>query len=457
MINSFSCCTSCKLSSWRIVLAAQVALFLGQAHAQSAPTPPPPGVPPAIDVTQHLLGNWGGWLDELNAKGIDPSLSYLSESSANLSGGIRNGVDYADQRAFGLNIDWDKLAGLTGFQTKTLFVNRAGRAVGSDYVGDTIFNENEIQGGAGDVAIHLAFVYGIETLFGGKVVVSLGRLSEGLFFNTSPIYCNFLNFALCPAARALTGGSANAFTMSPANLWGGVVKIKPGADIYATIGAFEARGRDGGRSGFDWNTDKDTGVTIPVELGWEPSAGAHPGHFKGGFYYTSADAGDVLEDVNGNPAILTGLPSKLRPSHLSEWAAGDITVLKHGKGQLTAFVDYVHTDGDISSFNDEVFFGLEDGGLFESRPDDSFGVQFTYGHQSRQLEHLQDIIAAESAVAGGPTVYPQSNEYVLEAQYDAHVFNGIDLQPDLQYVMRPNATSQYGNAVVLSLRVILQL
>jgi porin len=446
-----------KRYAWRTVLAAPLAFFIGHAYAQSAPTPPPPGAPPAIDVTQHLLGNWGGLLDELDAKGIDPSLSYLSETAANVSGGMRTGADYADQRAFGLNIDWDKLAGLTGFQTKTLFVNRAGRAVGSDYVGDGLYNENEIQGGAGDVAIHLAFVYGIETLFGGKVVVSAGRLSEGLFFNSSPIYCNFLNFALCPAARALTGGSANAFTMSPANVWGGVVKIKPGSDIYVTAGAFEAGGRDGGRSGFDWNTDKDTGVTIPLELGWEPSGGEHPGHFKGGLYYTTANATDVLEDVNGNAAILTGLPPKVRSSHLAEWAAADVTLLKHGKGQLTAFADYVHTDGDISSFNDLAFFGLEDGGLFESRPDDSFGVQFTYGHQSRQLEHLQEIIAAESAAVGGPAVYPQSNDYVLEAQYDAHVFNGVDLQPDVQYVMRPNATSQYGNAVVLSLRIILQL
>ena len=366
-------------------------------------------------------------------------------------------MDYADQRAVGLNIDWEKLAGLNGFQTKTLFVNRGGRAVGSDYVGDTIFNENEIQGGAGNVAIHLAYIYGVETLFGGKVVANVGRLSEGLFFNASPIYCSFLNFALCPAARALTGGSTNSFNMSPANVWGGVVKVKPGGDVYATIGAFEAGGRAGGRSGFSWSTDKDTGVTIPVEVGWVPK-GDHPSHLKAGFYYTSADAADVLEDVNGNPEILTGLPSKIRSSHLGEWAAADVTLMLHGKGGgLVAFADYVHTDGDISEFNDLAFFGFEDSVLFESRPADSFGVQFTYGHQSRQLEHLQEIVAAESAAAGRPTVYPQTNEYVLEAQYDAHVFNGVDLQPDVQYVIRPNATSQYDNALVLSLRMILEL
>jgi porin len=442
----------------RILLAAQLALFSSHARAETVPTPSSPPTPPPVDISQHLLGDWGGLLTELDAKGIDPTLSYLSESSANVSGGMKTGVDYADQRAFGINIDWEKLAGITGFKTKTLFVNRAGRAVGSDYVGDNVFNENEIQGGAGDVAIHLSYLYGVESLFGGKVVISAGRLSEGLFFNASPIYCAFLNFALCPAARALTGGSANAFNMAPANVWGGVVRVKPGADMYATVGAFEAGGRAGGRSGFSWSTDKDTGVTIPVEIGWEPGAGDHPGHLKAGFYYTTADATDVFEDIDGNPAILTGLPPKIRSTHLGEWAAADVTLMTHGKsGGLVAFADYVHTDGDISAFNDLAFFGLEDSGLLDSRPLDSFGVQFTYGHQSRELEHLQEIIAAESAAAGGPAVYPQTNEYVIEAQYDAHVFNGIDLQPDLQYVIRPNATSQYNNALVLSLRVILEL
>jgi porin len=442
---------------WRAILAAQLALFVHHANAETVPTPSPPPTPPPVDVSQHLLGNWRGLLDTLDASGIDPVFSYLSESSANVSGGMRTGVDYADQRAVGLNIDWEKLAGISGFQTKTLFVNRGGRAVGSDYVGDTIFNENEIQGGAGNVAVHLSYIYGIETLLGGKMVVSSGRLSEGLFFNASPIYCSFLNFALCPAARALTGGSDNSFNMAPANVWGGVIKVKPGGDYYVTVGAFEAGGRAGGRSGFSWGTNQDDGVTIPFEIGWDPK-GDHPSHFKGGFYYTSANATDVLKDINGNPAILTGLPSRVRANHLGAWAAADVTLMPHGKaGGLVAFADYVHTPGNISEFSDLAFFGVEDSGLFESRPFDSFGVQFTYGHQSRELEHLQEIIAAESAAAGGPTIYAQTNEYVLEGQYDAHVFNGVDLQPDIQYVIRPNATSQYNNAVVLSLRVILEL
>ena len=443
-------------------------------HAQIAPEPAPnpqalvPAVPapaaptaPAIDLSSHILGDWGGLLTRLDTMGVDPTLSYLSETSANVSGGMRSGVDYADQRAFGLNVDWDKLAGINGFQTKGLIVDRAGRAVGSDYVGDNLLNENEIQGGAGDVVVRMAYLYGIETLAGGAVTVGIGRMSEGLVFNSSPIYCSFLSFGLCPANRALTGGSGDAFTMSPGNVWGGYVRLKPGFDVYATVGAFEAGGTNGGRSGFNWFADRGDGVTIPVELGWEPgSGGEHPAHLKAGFYYTTVPALDVFQDVNGNPIALTGLPPRVRSNHVSEWLAADVMLKRHAPGGasgLVAFGNYAHNDDATSSFSDLAFGGLEDSGLIPSRPADSFGVQFEYAHPGSKLEQTQRLLAAQAASLGEPTIFPQKNEYVLEAQYDAHVFNGVDVQPDVQYVIRPNATSRYHDAVVLSVRLILEL
>ena len=461
-------------AAWRSMLVAPIFVFAIPAQAQIASSPAPnpealvpaipapvPPAPPAIDVSQHILGDWGGLLTSLDSKGIDPVLSYLSETSANVSGGIKSGVDYADQRAFGLNIDWDKLAGIPGLTSKALLVNRAGRAVGADYVGDNLLNENEIQGGAGDVAVRMAYVYGIETLASGAVSFGVGRLSEGLIFNSSPIYCAFLSFGLCPANRGITGGSADAYTMSPGNVWGGYVRLKPGLDFYATVGAFEAGGTNGGRSGFNWSTSKSTGVTIPVELGWEPgSGGQHPAHFKAGFYYTTATASDVYLDVNGDPIALTGLPPKVHNDHVSEWVAADFMLMRHGTGGnngLVAFADYVHNDEDTSTLSDLAFFGLEDSGLFASRPADSFGVQFEYAHPGSKLKQTQELLAAQAFSIDGAKLYPQTNEYVLEGQYDAHVFNGVDIQPDLQYVIRPNATSQHHDAVVLSLRLILEL
>lgn len=469
-----------RTATFRSVLATILALpliVLGAQRGLAQVQPPVPSLKPSLGVAtpittqppapavpngQHLLGNWGGLLDTLHAHGVDLVLNYLSETSANVSGGKGTGVDYADQRAVGLDINWEKLAGLTGFATHTLFVNRAGRGVGSDYVGDSLYNENEIFGGAGNVAVHLSYVYATETLFSGHLQLGGGRLSEGLFFNASPIYCSFLSFALCPASRALTGGGAGAFDMAPANEWGGYVRGRPTNDTYAQVGLFEAGSRNGGRSGFDWSTQDDDGVTVPVEIGWEPGGGAgeDPAHVKAGFYYTSNRASDVYLNANGKPLALAGGGALQHRGYFGEWAAIDKMLVRHGPGAnqgLVAFANYAHTDGDISAFSDQAFGGLEDHGLIASRPNDSFGVQFTYAHQSRENQRNEELLSDQAVLSDGEPVFPQSDEMVLEAQYSAHVFNGVDLTPDLQYVIRPGATSQYNNALVLSVRLQVQL
>ena len=46
----------------------------------------------------------------------------------------------------------------------------------------------------------------------------------------------------------------------------------------------------------------------------------------------------------------------------------------------------------------------------------------------------------------------QSHEAVLEANYKLPIYRGINLQPDFQYVFRPNAQSNIKDAPVFGLR-----
>ena len=43
---------------------------------------------------------------------------------------------------------------------------------------------------------------------------------------------------------------------------------------------------------------------------------------------------------------------------------------------------------------------------------------------------------------------PQSHEMVLEVNYDIHVAQGVNIQPDFQYVIHPNAQRNIRNAEV---------
>jgi porin len=131
-------------------------------------------------------------------------------------------------------------------------------------------------------------------------------------------------------------------------------------------------------------------------------------------------------------------------------------LMRHPTGPdagLTAFVNYTHADPNISPFRDLVFVGFEDKGLMAARPADGFGAQIIWAGQRSQVQKLQEIQSSlgEPLAFGAPG--PQSTETILEAQYAAHVYRGVDVQPDVQYFIRPAATSVNHNALVLALRL----
>lgn len=428
----------------------------------SRPIKPKASPAQLIPPGQHLLGDWGGLLTTLKGHGVDLLVNYLGEAVGDVAGGKRRGLDYADQRAVELDVDWGALADIKGFSTHMLLINRAGRGVGPDYTGDLLYNQSEIWGGAGNVAVHLSYVYGQENLFHNRLILAAGRFSPGLFFNTSPIFCAFFSFGICPTPQAVRGGSQGAFAMAPGNTFGGYARVSPGYDVYLLSGLFGADSNLGGRSGFIWSTHNVTGVTVPVEFGWTPGqdAGEKPSHLKAGFYYTTGQAHDIYYNQSHQPLFVDGGSPLMRRGYLAEWVYADTMLVRHGSGSnqgLVLFGDYSHTDDNISIFQDLGFFGLEDHGLIKSRPLDSFGVEFLYSHQSDQIRRGQVLARSLGLTQNGEPIYPQSHTATIEGQYSAHLYNGVDLTPDIQYVMRPNAQRRYPNALVLGVRLQVQL
>lgn len=63
------------------------------------------------------------------------------------------------------------------------------------------------------------------------------------------------------------------------------------------------------------------GVLVPLEAAWQPRFGADklPGKYSFGYYYSSGNADDVFEDINGDPQPETGLPFKERGYKYGWW------------------------------------------------------------------------------------------------------------------------------------------
>ena len=111
-----------------------------QQQAQPQEPAPPPAGPP------HLFGDWDGLRTDLGNFGINLNLDYTTEFAGNVAGGLRQGFDYAHQIGLQLDVDWEKLADIPGFSTHMVVVNRAGRNLSSDYIGDNVLQAQEIFG-----------------------------------------------------------------------------------------------------------------------------------------------------------------------------------------------------------------------------------------------------------------------------------------------------------------------
>ena len=83
------------------------------------------------------------------------------------------------------------------------------------------------------------------------------------------------------------------------------------AETYVMGGVYASQSfPDGGRSGFDWSTNKITGAFYAAELGWEPVFGRDqlPGHYKVGVGFDTSNFPNEFSDINGKAFVLTGLP-----------------------------------------------------------------------------------------------------------------------------------------------------
>src|SRR6185437_241591 len=145
-----------------------------------------------------------------------------------------------------------------------------------------------------------------QSLFSDKISFEVGWAPVGDSFAHPMMFCAFQNAAF--------GGHASSMTINsgaqnfPFAQWGAHLKVRPAPKFYLATGLYQVNSNEvTPDKGF--NIFSGTGVFLPIELGWLPDwSGALPGAYKLGSYYNSSPTPDVLTDVNGRSAGLTGAP-----------------------------------------------------------------------------------------------------------------------------------------------------
>lgn len=436
--------------------------------AQASENPEKPGQPPLLPGGE-LLDAFHKERQELKDKGITFSLHERSEVWADVSGGGHQGVSYNGLTIAKLNLDLDALFGWKGGELFTSAFDVHGHGPSRSFLG----NQQLVSNIEATPSVKLYDLWLDQTLFDGKLSVRAGQEGAndemmvtsygGLFLNSS------FGFPGMPASDLPSGGPnyplATPFARA---LYNATDKLTLVAAAYtedpAPPGMGDPQARD--RNGTAFRLDDHTlGF---AELWYSPNSNSPPDlptTYKLGAWYATSNFADQRFDSAGG--LLAGPTSTGQPlQHNGDW--GIYGIVDQMIWQTPGTDDdgiglFAMVMGGPSNRNLSNLFvegGMNWRGPFEERKDDVFGLAAAFlGISPAARQFSNDLIAFGKATTGYA-----SNETVLEATYQAPVTNWLTLQPDLQYVINPNAgiPNSFGstpepNAFVIGLRATIRL
>ncbi|KTB90666.1 porin [Pseudomonas syringae ICMP 11293] len=417
----------------------------------------------AADLSSRWgTGDWGGERSELLDKGVDVIVGYTGEAASNVHGSYDHDrtARYTAQWALGTHLDLQKILGWDDAEFQMLVTERNGNNLSNDRVADPrtgqLSSVQEVWGRG--QTWRLTQMWYRQRFLAGALDLKLGRLGVNEDFNSFP--CDFQSLAFCSAPIGNVAG--DVWYSGPVSQWGMRVKYNINPQSAVQIGVYEQNPSNlETGNGFKLSGSGTKGALVPVELIWKPVLGrkALPGEYRLGYYYSSANANDVYDDVNNLPQGLTGQAPKSRSSKHGAWVMGQQQLTTHhgdaARG-LSVFASLTVHDQATSGIESFQNVGAVYKGPFDARPKDDLGIGIARIHVNDDVSRRQRQINATNAVDDydNPLYVPvQRSEYNIELNYGVHVTNWLTVRPNLQYVRHPGGVYEVDNAVVAGVKL----
>ena len=387
---------------------------------------------------KHVTGDWFGVRDALKDRGIrfggSWRMAYFGVvDSQNGSGGF-----WGQDIVFNSHVDFTKLLGLEGLGGLEGFVegrwreNRPNMGNPNELVdASSMFNPTPWWSGVGWRMVTFGLEYTAPELFGVEewLVLKGGWLRPQREFIDQPLSKLFLNNAI-NSAKGLGG---NIPFSSSFSTWGGTITAKPVDWQYTKAGLFMAY--PGGTS-FDNNGLMFQGqpnsslnrLFFMIETGVTPEIGAAklPGKYAFGSYYYGEDNEEFGESKYGfywqADQMLYREPSsgdKLSDQGLNVFSLFTFAPPYNGRYPFYAQGGLVY-EGLIPARNKDELYAGTGIGTYDQNDEDNAGKNYTM---------------------------------VLEGGYRFRINGWSFASPYIQYLIRPDGTSDVANAAVLGVQV----
>jgi len=401
-----------------LIAAAAIGLAVSGAQAE------PGNQPKSIWEQETLTGDWGGARTALKEKnGLDFTLNYIGETFSVLSGGLNRGTSYEGRFDFSVDAELEKLIGWKGASTHiTVFQIHNGGRNALDNVG-SISDPSNIDALA---TTRLFTLWYQQNFLDDRISLRLGQLAADDEFITSPTAGGLINgtfgWAALLAADMTNGGPAYPLATPGARL-----ALKPTEDLTVLAAVFAGDPAGANCTG-DPQACNRYGTTFSFSGGslWMgelqygvnqgKNAAGMPGVYKLGAWYATADFPD---QYNG---LL---------SHRGDWGVygvADQMVWRGRESSVNLFMrgGFSPSDRNLVSYYVDGGIGIK--GLLPGRADDVLTFGAAYIKVSPDAAAL-DRVSFDAV---------RSAETVLELSYQAQIAPWWILQPDLQYIIKPN-------------------
>ncbi len=404
-------------------------------RVRPTPTPPTPAPEPTKPeplpewfgglpywMWTRATGNWGGWRDDLDARGLTIAGSYTLDWSSVWDGGVRRGASTRSVLDINATLDLEKAVGLAG---GTLFADfyssdmRGGFRDAGDVMGiyntETVANVDQV-----------AEAWYQQVLFDGLLRVKAGKIDALNEFNV------LLSAAYQLHTTAAVGAAMLSFPTWPDPAMGACVFLYPTATTYLGAGFF-----DGSLS-----AGKSTGRHGPRDL------------WHGNEYYFIGEAGLTWNELgslgHGRLAaggwVNTGRYTRFDTTTQRTSAGGYFLIEQqilrrescpddNDKG-LFLWGRFGRADDAIATVGHHLALGGSIHGTFEGRDDDAAGFLISWGDLS------------DDPAAGLP-----EDETAYEVFYRFAITPFLSITPDLQLITNPGGTGTIDDALVGGVRV----
>ena len=436
--------------AWCVILCAALLPVAGELHAQPDDD--------SLWRRDALTGGWGGARRELATRGYHVEANYVGDVFANVSGGIKRDTEYLDNIELKLVMDLRAVVGWPDARFLIYGLRNNGGSVSAN-VGDAqgIDNIETVS------TFKLFEVWLQQNLLRNRVSLLAGLYdvnsefdviqSAGLFINSSHgMGAEF-------AGSGLSGPSTFPFTAPALRL-----KVLPNRSVYGQL--LVADGVPGDPTDTDGNEislSREQGALLVGEIGWyrlddRAATGAalvptraqrkHIGREVTANYTLKLAAGvwtytSNFEVVRPNSGPLSPTLERDRGAYvLADWRVYHET--KDRDQGVSIFGRYGRASDLASRFDAYVGAGLTYRGPIPHRDTDQVGLAIGIAHNSRYFQSITSTAL-------------EARESIVELTYRLAIAPWLGAQPDFQYVINPGTDPAIGNAVVLGLRIEVNL